>query len=49
MTQKEGKKKNEQTLSTPVNILWENILMIPLFGVIDTKRAATSIFLFGGK
>ncbi len=25
--------------STPVNILWDNILMIPIFGLIDSKRA----------
>ena len=24
---------------TPVNILWEDILMIPIFGTIDSKRA----------
>ncbi len=26
-------------LPTPVNILWENILMIPLFGMLDSKRS----------
>jgi len=26
-------------IPTPVNILWENVLMIPLFGTIDSKRA----------
>ena len=25
-------------VSTPVNILWENMLMIPIFGVVDSKR-----------
>ena len=24
---------------TPVNVLWDNILMIPVFGNIDSKRA----------
>ena len=23
---------------TPVNILWDNVLMIPIFGIIDSKR-----------
>ena len=25
-------------VSTPVNILWENMLMVPIFGVVDSKR-----------
>jgi len=25
-------------IPTPVNILWDNVLMIPLFGTIDSKR-----------
>ena len=26
-------------IPTPVNILWENILMLPIFGTVDSKRA----------
>lgn len=33
------KKMNGVEIPIPVNILWDNILMIPLFGVIDTKLA----------
>lgn len=32
------KGKGEEIL-TPVNILWENILLITIFGVVDSKRA----------
>ena len=28
-----------EELSTPVNILWENVLMVPIFGVLDSKRS----------
>jgi len=32
---------NENSIesATPVNILWENILMVPIFGIVDSKRA----------
>lgn len=33
------KEKKGTVMATPVNILWENILMIPIFGTIDSKRA----------
>jgi len=33
------KKNDFVDIPIPVNILWENILMIPLFGVVDTRRA----------
>ena len=26
---------------TPVNILWKNVLMVPIFGVLDSNRAQT--------
>ena len=28
-------------IPTPVNILWKNILMVPIFGVLDSNRAQT--------
>ena len=28
-----------EELPTPVNILWENILMVPIFGILESKRA----------
>ncbi|MBN1843855.1 MAG: STAS domain-containing protein [Deltaproteobacteria bacterium] len=31
--------KKGTTIATPINILWENILMIPIFGAIDSKQA----------
>ena len=31
--------KNGQTHSTPVTILWDRILMLPIFGMIDSARA----------
>ncbi len=27
------------SMITPVNILWDKILMLPIFGIIDSKRA----------
>jgi len=33
------KKMNGMEIPIPVNILWDSILMIPLFGVVDTKLA----------
>ena len=33
------KKMNGVEIPIPVNILWDSILMIPLFGVVDTKLA----------
>ena len=33
------KQKRSNGIATPVNILWENVLMIPLFGTIDSVRA----------
>ncbi|MBW2028132.1 MAG: STAS domain-containing protein [Deltaproteobacteria bacterium] len=32
MAQKQG------PYATPVNVIWENILFIPIFGIIDSKR-----------
>jgi rsbT co-antagonist protein RsbR len=33
------KRKKTSGLGTPVNVLWENVLMIPLFGTVDSSRA----------
>lgn len=33
------KEKKGTTMVTPINILWENILLITLVGTLDTKRA----------
>lgn len=34
-----GKAKSEGRSPIPVTILWENILLLPIFGVVDSKRA----------
>lgn len=34
-----AKEKKKVELPTPVNILWKDILMISIFGVVDSKRA----------
>ena len=31
--------RREVAIPTPINILWENILMLPLIGTLDSKRA----------
>ena len=31
-------KKESNDISTPVNILWENILMLAIFGIVDSNR-----------
>lgn len=31
--------KKENMMATPVNILWENVLMVPIFGTLDSARA----------
>jgi len=36
MAEKQEKGNN---IATPVNILWEGILMIPIFGTVDSSRA----------
>jgi len=28
-------------IPTPVNMLWKNVLMVPIFGVLDSNRAQT--------
>jgi len=33
------KAKIETQIPTPVNVLWENVLMLSIFGEIDSKRA----------
>jgi rsbT co-antagonist protein RsbR len=34
-----AKKKENNPIPTPVNVLWEGILLIPISGIIDSKRA----------
>ncbi len=34
-----AKKKVEVSVSTPITILWDGILMLPVAGVIDSKRS----------
>ena len=34
-----AKKKENNPIPTPVNVLWEGILLIPISGTIDSKRA----------
>jgi len=31
--------KKAKSLPTPVNVLWEKILMIPIFGTLDSSKA----------
>jgi len=32
-------KQEGNDIPTPVNMIWEGILMLPIFGIIDSKRA----------
>lgn len=34
-----AKEKTGTEIPTPVSILWQNILLLPLFGTIDSRRA----------
>jgi len=34
-----AKPKIEVASDTPVNMLWKNILLVPIFGTLDSKRA----------
>jgi hypothetical protein len=33
-----AKKKENNPIPTPVNVLWEGILLIPISGIIDSNR-----------
>ena len=34
-----AKKSDEFVVATPVNIVWEGILLVPIFGRVDSKKA----------
>ena len=34
-----AKEKQGRIIPVPVNILWQGILLIPIFGILDSKRA----------
>ncbi len=34
-----SKKSGEFIVATPVNIVWEGILLVPIFGLVDSKKA----------
>jgi rsbT co-antagonist protein RsbR len=34
-----SKKSGEFVVATPVNIVWEGILLVPIFGMVDSKKA----------